>query len=155
MRTSSAAFQAPHWLGAFMGTFHMRGLLIRGLSAALCLGSSAACSDPPGVGDCAGHVDLEVAEGAAPAFSWSPPCEVSSLAVLDAAGDVYWAFDTGVGRNALTPTIHYGQLPPNGIEETAPRPLQNGYGYTVRVFLLDHEDDQLVERLAGEAFFRH
>ena len=68
---------------------------------------------------------------------------------------MYRALNTGVGRNALFPTIHYGQLPANGIEETAPRPLQGGYGYTVRVFLLDHEDDQLVSRLAGEAFFRH
>ena len=138
-----------------MDSFRVRGLLIWGMSAALCLGSAAACSDPPGVGDCGGDVDLEVAEGSTPAFSWSPPCEVSSLAVFDAGGDVYWAFNTGVGRNALTPTIHYGQLPPNGIEETAPRPLQGGYGYTVRVFLLDHEDDQLVSRLAGEAYFRH
>jgi hypothetical protein len=68
---------------------------------------------------------------------------------------VYWAFHTGVGRNALAPIIDYGRLPPEGIEETAPRPLRRGFGYSVRVFRLDHEDDQLVSRLAGEAHFRH
>jgi hypothetical protein len=129
--------------------------LLWSASAVLWLGSVTACGDPPGPGDCSGNVDLQVVEGPTPAFSWSPPCEVASLAVFDGGGQVSWAFHTGVGRNALAPTIHYGQLPPEGIETTVPRTLRSGFGYTVRVFRLDREEDQLVLRLAGEAHFRH
>jgi hypothetical protein len=126
-----------------------------GVRVVLCLASVVACADPPGPGDCTGDVDLQVTEGTVPTFSWAPPCELASLAVFDGGGQVYWAFHTGVGRNGLAPTIRYGQLPAEGIETSAPQGLRTGFGYTVRVFRLGHEDDQLVSRLAGEAHFRH
>lgn len=112
------------------------------------------CSGAEGPGDCSGDVELQVAEGSTPTFTWSPVCEVAALDVRS-PGDAMWSVHSGVGRNALLPPVRYGEVPPGGIEEIPAKPLQPGFGYFVRVFRLEREGDQLVFLEAGETVFRH
>jgi hypothetical protein len=120
------------------------------LAAAL----AAACSEPDDPSDCSGQVTIQVTEGPLPRFDWSPACEVAALTVSNAAITV-WSINSGVGRNELRPPVDYGTLPPESFLEFGPEPLQPGFGYFVRLYRLEHEDDELVHEETGEAVFRH
>jgi hypothetical protein len=112
------------------------------------------CSEVEGPSDCLGDVELQVAEGPIPVFTWSPVCEVATLQVSSSAGGL-WSIDSPVGRNALLPPVRFGEVPPGIIEDRPAEPLQPGFGYFVRVYRIKRDGDELVLLQAGEATFRH
>jgi hypothetical protein len=105
---------------------------------------------------CLGDVALTVSSGATPAFNWAPACALGSLVVLDAAQSVYWNIQAPVGRNELRPSISYGRVPDGAVQEGPLIALEPGFGYVVRVFRLERDDEnQITSVVAGESNFRH
>jgi hypothetical protein len=103
------------------------------LTALACNGASTI--SPQG---CVQNVQVAVATGTTPLFSWAPACGISSLSVetvpSSAGGSVetVWAFFVPES-NPVGPGIRYGQAPTGANVSVAPRPLVAGTNYRVRV----------------------
>jgi hypothetical protein len=105
---------------------------------------------------CLGDVALTVSNGATPEFSWTPACALSALVVLDGSQSVYWNVQAPAGRNELRSSISYGRVPDGAVQEGPLIALEPGFGYVVRVFRLERDDEnQITSILAGESNFRH
>lgn len=100
-------------------------------------------------------MELSVAGGSSPTFSWAPSCSLSSLVVVNASEEALWNVQAPVGRNTLVPPITYGVVPEGAHQEGPLEILDPGFGYAVRVFRLERtSDDELISLQAGESFFR-
>jgi hypothetical protein len=87
---------------------------------------------------CAQNVQVAVAGGTTPLFSWAPACGISSLSVesvpSSTGGDVQtvWAFS--VPENSpVGPWIRYGHAPGRANVWFAAQPLVAGMSYRIRV----------------------
>lgn len=87
---------------------------------------------------CARDVEVSVARGANPVFSWSPGCGISSLSVVTVPStsgvseEAVWGF-TVPERTPIGPTIRYGIAPAGATVSTQPRALVAGATYRVLV----------------------
>jgi hypothetical protein len=118
-----------------------------------------ACSDVTGLSECHGDVQVVVTPGpapAAPVFSWTPGCGLSSLAVFD-RGDqsqIFWNVSAPVGSNSLAPPITYGVTPKGATGDPATRPLVPDGAYLVRVFRITQRSDGGFDLIpSGEQIF--
>jgi len=120
------------------------------LTALACNGTSSI--SPQG---CVQNVQVAVATGTTPLFSWAPACGISSLSVetvpssAGGAVETVWAFLVPE-NNPVGPGIRYGEAPSRANVSVAPRPLIAGTKYRVRVVQTVGGDGLLG---SGEAVF--
>jgi hypothetical protein len=123
------------------------GLLLMSLACNITSGDS-----PQG---CAQDVQVAVARGATPLFSWAPACGISSLSVetvpatSGGSAATVWAF-TVPENNPVGPAIRYGQAPSGATVWFAAQPLVAGTSYRIRVVQTVGGDGLLG---SGEAVF--
>lgn len=120
------------------------------LIAFACKGTSTV--SPQG---CVQNVQVAVATGTTPLFSWAPACGISSLSVetvpssTGGSVETVWAFSVPE-NNPVGPGIRYGQAPSGARVWLAPQPLVAGTSYRIRVMQTVGGDGLLG---SGEAVF--
>jgi hypothetical protein len=100
-------------------------------------------SESVDVGPCFNVFQLKVdTPTGIPLFSWTPNCQIGSLAVTEEhTGLPEWSFygpflsDTGK-VTGISSNVHYGVLPPRAIELVPPAALIAGTSYRVTLFMM-------------------
>ena len=83
---------------------------------------------------CTGPVQVSVASGTMPAFTWTPACSLFLVLVEpDSSGADQWSVISD-STNAISPPVTYGVIPPGARELDPPTPLVSGVTYEVFVF---------------------
>lgn len=105
----------------------------------LVIGVATGCTDdeflePPR--ECAGPLSLTVSSGTPPQFTWTVPCAVARVVVLEPAGQggaaIAWAVRSAPPR--IVSPVRYGERRSGATEEQPPAALRSGETYEVRVF---------------------
>jgi hypothetical protein len=102
------------------------------------LGGGTACDDnalePPR--ECAGPIALVVSSSTPPQFSWTLPCAVARVVVLEppVQGTSAVAWDVRSAPPRIVSPVRYGDRPSGATEEEAPSALRSGDKYQVRVY---------------------
>lgn len=115
------------------------------LLAAGCGGQASeplvACEDP---------VFITVTTGAAPQFTWQPPCLISRVVVQDSVGTILW--DVQTAASSIPPGVRYAQTPQGAQELTPPVTLIAGRSYAVGLYRATGLLPADVELLSAVAF---
>ena len=111
-------------------------------SAGRCLlfvGVLASCSDENAlepVRECFGPLAVTVSSTTPPVFTWTAPCAVARLAVIEppSLGLTQFAWDVRSDPPRIVSPVTYGTRPGGSTEVQAPAALRSGETYQVRVY---------------------
>jgi hypothetical protein len=120
-----------------------RGYRVAGLS--LLLAATFACgSDGPDDERCGEEIlSFSVTPGINPTIGWSPTCTIAQLRIIHNETDTeVWAFVAS--SNSVEPGVAYGQTPVGASETNPPETLVFNDTYTVRVAVLDPDENLLL-----------
>lgn len=97
----------------------------------------------PDVSMCGAPVTLTFTASSTPTLSWTPNCRVDHVLVDEplppSVGELHFMWQItarSAGQGAAAP-LEYGTVPAGMQEPIAPKPLQAGHSYRVRIYVND------------------
>jgi len=120
-----------------------RGYRVAALS--LMLAAAFACgSDGPDDGRCGEEaLVFSVTPGIHPTIGWTPNCTIAQLRIIDKETDTeVWSFVAS--SNSIEPGVVYGETPVGATETNPAETLVFNDTYTVRVAVLDPDENLLL-----------